>query len=85
MNTIINNNSGLITSIQVGIIQNIPAGDFNPGIYFLVQNITENPYSIEIRPAGQQNFIQTILYPGWNPIIISEIKDAPEGVFQYGY
>lgn len=85
MNTKLNNNSDLITSLQVGVLKDVPAGNFNPGHYFLIKNITEDPYGVEIRPAGQEEFVTTVMYPGWNPEIVSEIKDAPDNVFQYGY
>lgn len=85
MNTKLNNNSDLITSLQVGVLKDVPAGNFNPGHYFLIKNITEDPYGVEIRPAGQKEFVTTVMYPGWNPEIVSEIKDAPDNVFQYGY
>ena len=85
MNTKLNNNSDLITSLQVGVLKDVPAGNFNPGHYFLIKNITEDPYGVKIRPAGQEEFVTTVMYPGWNPEIVSEIEDAPENVFQYGY
>lgn len=35
------NRAEVINSLQVSVLRNIPAGDFNPGIGFLVKNITE--------------------------------------------
>ena len=84
METILNKDL-LINSLQVSKLNDIPTGNFNPGVYFLVKNITDNNISIQIRPAGQANFVETILYPGWNPEIISEIKNVTEGQLQYGY
>lgn len=85
MNTILNNQSHLVTSLQVGVLKDMPEGDFNPGHYFLIKNITEDPYGVEVRPAGQKEFVTTVMYPGWNPELISEVKDTPKDVFQYGY
>lgn len=84
METILNKDL-LINSLQVSKLNDIPAGNFNPGVYFLVKNITDNNISIQIRPAGQANFVETILYPGWNPEIVSEIKNVTGGQLQYGY
>lgn len=81
----VTNKDGLITSLQVSKLKDIPAGDFNPGLYFLVKNITEDDITIQIRPAGQEEFITTILYSGWNPEIIGEIKNVSAGTLQYGY
>lgn len=75
----------LINSLQVSKLANIPAGNFNPGIYFLVKNITDENITIEIRPAGQKEFISTVLYPGWNPELISEIKNVTVNQLQYGW
>ena len=52
---------------------------------FLIKNITDDNITAEIRPAGQDNFIETVLYPGWNPEMCEEIRDAEEGTLQYGY
>lgn len=85
MNTKLNNNSNLITSLQAGVLKDVPAGDFNPGFYFLIKNITDENISIEVRPAGQSETVTTVLYPGWNPEIYAEVKGATSGQLQYGY
>lgn len=72
-------------SLQVSVVKEIPAGNFNPGCEFLVKNITEKNISLEVRPAGQEDFITTIFYPGWNPEIIAEIKNVTSNQLQYGY
>lgn len=79
------NREGKISSVQVSILQNVPVGDFFPGVIFLINNITDDNITAEIRPAGQDNFIETVLYPGWNPEMCEEIRDAEEGTLQYGY
>ena len=84
MNTILNNQSHLVTSLQVGVLKDVPEGDFNPGHYFLIKNITEENISIEVRPAGQQETVTTVLYPGWNPEIYAEVKGVTSGQLQYG-
>lgn len=75
----------LINSLQVSKLKDIPQGNFNPGIYFLVKNITDNNVTIEVRPAGQSEFVSTVLYPGWNPELISEIKNVTANQLQYGW
>lgn len=75
----------LINSLQVSKLKDIPQGNFNPGIYFLVKNITDNNIAIEVRPAGQSEFVSTVLYPGWNPELISEVKNVTANQLQYGY
>ncbi len=81
----ITNQGGAINSLQVSVLKDIPAGNFNPGIYFLVKNITEENIEAQVRPAGQSEFVTTIIYPGWNPEIYSEIKGVSEDTLQYGY
>ncbi len=81
----ITNQGGAINSLQVSVLKDIPAGNFNPGIYFLVKNITEGNIEAQVRPAGQSEFVTTIIYPGWNPEIYSEIKGVSEDTLQYGY
>lgn len=75
----------LINSLQVSKLKDIPQGNFNPGIYFLVKNITDNNIAIEVRPAGQSECVTTVLYPGWNPELISEVKNVTANQLQYGY
>lgn len=72
-------------SLQVSVLHNVTAGNFFPGVKFLIKNITEETITIEIRPSGQKEFISTTLYPGWNPEICEEIKAATAGTLQYGY
>lgn len=81
----ITNQGRAINSLQVSVLKDIPAGNFNPGIYFLVKNITEGNIEAQVRPAGQSEFVTTIIYPGWNPEIYSEIKGVSEDTLQYGY
>lgn len=75
----------LINSLQVSKLKSIPAGDFNPKMYFLVKNITDNNITVEVRPAGQKEFVTTVLYPGWNPELIAEIKGVIADQLQYGW
>lgn len=74
-----------INSLQVSKMGNIPAGDFKPGFYFLVKNITDANITLQVRPAGQLEFIETLLYPGWNPELLAEIKGVTVNQLQYGY
>lgn len=76
--------SGERINLQVAYINNIPSGDFNPGIPFLVKNITDDNITITVVTA-KGNEIQTVLYPGWNPEILKGIKGVTENQLQYGY
>ena len=79
------NQGGNINSLQVSVLRDVPAGDFNPGICFLVKNITEGSIELSVRPAGQADFVTTVIYPGWNPEIYVEIKGVTADTLQYGY
>nr|DAN43736.1 MAG TPA: hypothetical protein [Caudoviricetes sp.] len=79
------NREGKISSVQVSILHDVPAGDFFPGVRFLIKNITDDNITIAIRPAGQEDFVTTVLYPGWNPELCEEIQEVEEGTLQYGY
>lgn len=64
MKDVIVNQDMKVQSLQVSKIKDVPAGDFKPGLMFLLKNITEDNLSVEIRPAGQDEYITTVLYPG---------------------
>ena len=78
------NREGKAVSLQVSILQNVPAGDFFPGVIFLIKNITDDNITIQIRPAGQDNFIETVLYPGWNPEICEVINNYTKYIYLRG-
>ena len=63
----IHNRDGRATSTQVSRMDDITEDVFTPEFYFLIKNTNDNEVTVEIRPAGQENFITTVLYPGWNP------------------
>lgn len=52
---------------------------------FLLKNITEDNISIEIRPAGQDEYITTVLYPGWNVELCNAVKGVTANTLQYGF
>lgn len=85
MNNKVTNRDGVINSLQVSRLYSIPAGDFNPGIYFLIKNITEEPITASIQLANQDTPISTILYPGWNVEICNKITGVTANTLQYGY
>ena len=58
---------------------------FTPEFYFLIKNTNDNEVTVEIRPAGQEKFITTVLYPGWNPELCSAVRTKGETGLQYGY
>ncbi len=79
------NQGQIINSLQVGYVQNVPAGDKEFGMVVLLKNLTEDPIEVQIRPAGQQDYITTVLASGWNPELVTGIKGATENTLQYGY
>lgn len=85
MNDVIVNQDLKVQSLQVSKMGNIPAGNYNPGLMFLIKNITEDPINIEIRPAGQEEFINTVLYPGWNVELVNAINNVTANTLQYGF
>lgn len=72
-------------SLQVSTLKNVPEGNFEPGMYFLLKNITEDNISIEVLPANSTEYISTVLYPGWNPELIKGVKNVVSNTLQYGY
>lgn len=79
------NENGCANSLQVSVLQDIPAGDFKPGRAFVVKNITDDAIQAEVRLVNQENFVTTQIYPGWNPELLAEIKDVEADTLQYGY
>ena len=84
METKINNLQGMQNSLQVSIVKDIPKGDCEPGVIFLIKNNTEEDIQVTVIPAGQDDEIITTLYQGWNPELIKKVIGAPSGL-QYGY
>lgn len=52
--------------------EEVPSGNFNPGVNFLLKNISDDDVEVTIIPAGQKDSIKTILGVGWNPVIVEE-------------
>lgn len=80
MKTLLNAKVGL----QITELQNIPEGDFKSNRPVLIKNISDTAIKLFIRTYDNSNFVQTILYPGWNVELIMEIKDVPVNTLQYG-
>ncbi len=75
----------VINSLQISVLKEVPSGNFNPGVNFLLKNISDDDVEVTIIPAGQKDSIKTILGVGWNPEICKGVINAPSGVLQYGY
>ena len=75
----------VINSLQISVLKEVPSGNFNPGVNFLLKNISDDDVEVTIIPAGQKDSIKTILCVGWNPEICKGVINAPSGVLQYGY
>lgn len=78
------NQGGILNSLQVSTIQQIPQGNFEPGLIFLIKNDTEEDLQVTIVPAGQDNEITTTISVGWNPELVKKVINAPSGL-KYGY
>lgn len=67
----------------------MPSGNFNPGVNFLLKNISDDDVEVTIIPAGQKDSIKTILGVGWNPEIcedkakLDNLSD-PKNLLAYG-
>lgn len=85
MDAIILNQDRKQNSLQVSRLQDVPAGDFNPGMMVLLKNITEENISISLKPAGQTDFVTTVLYPGWNVELVNAVKGVTANTLQYGW
>ena len=57
----IHNRDGRATSTQVSRMDDITEDVFTPEFYFLIKNTNDNEVTVEIRPAGQEKFIPTVL------------------------
>lgn len=74
------NQGGILNSLQVSTIQEIPQGNFEPGLIFLIKNDTEEDLQVTIVPAGQDNEITTTISVGWNPELVKKVINAPIGL-----
>lgn len=74
------NQGGILNSLQVSTIQEIPQGNFEPGLIFLIKNDTEEDLQVTIVPAGQDNEITTTISVGWNPELCKKVINAPSGL-----
>lgn len=74
----------VVNSLQVSVLRDVPTGDFDPGMVFLLKNNTEEDLQVTIVPAGQIDPITTTIYVGWNPELVKKVINAPSGL-QYGY
>lgn len=83
----INNINQDANSLQVSKLYNVPAGNWSlpDGAYpALIKNITGDEVKVQVKLYKGEDFISTVLYPGWNPELIIAIKNAPSNTFQYG-
>ena len=84
MDTRIFNQDGVLNSLQVSVVKEIPVGNFEPGLIFLIKNDTGEDLNVTIIPAGQSEEITTTMSPGWNPELVKKVINAPSGL-KYGY
>lgn len=74
-------------SLQVSKLSPIPQGNFIVQDFsypILVKNITDNNITLEVLLADSNDYISTVLYPGWNPELIIGIKNVPGNTLQAG-
>lgn len=81
------NANGKEVSLQISMIGEITEELFNLPTKnaFLIKNITEDILKVEIKPASCNYFIETTIYPGWNPELVTDVKNATIKTLQYGY
>lgn len=82
-----NNRNNRPTSVQVSKLYLIPQGNYivsDKTYPILVKNITDDNITLEVLLADSNEYISTILYPGWNPELIIGIKNVPENTLQAG-
>lgn len=75
------------TSLQVSRLWNIPAGDFivqKGNTPILLKNITEDSVTLEILLMDSNDYVSTVIYPGWNPELVIGIKSVPADTLQAG-
>lgn len=85
MSGFILNRKSDVTSLQVSVLKAVPAGNSTFSPASLLKNITDSQVVVSVRPAGQDDFIDTVLYPGWNVELVAEVKGVTEKTLQYGY
>ena len=75
------------TSLQVSRLWDIPAGDFivqKGNTPILLKNITEDSVTLEILLMDSNDYVSTVIYPGWNPELVIGIKSVPADTLQAG-
>lgn len=45
----------VINSLQISVLKEVPSGNFNPGVNFLLKNISDDDVEVTIIPAGQKD------------------------------
>lgn len=71
-------------SLQVSCLKNIE-GDQEFRIPVLIKNITDDNITCEILLPNNEDYIQTVLYPGWNSELITGIRQVQANKLQYGF
>lgn len=46
----------VINSLQISVLKEVPSGNFNPGVNFLLKNISDDDVEVTIIPAGQKGY-----------------------------
>lgn len=61
------------------------SGDYSSKIPFAIKGITDANLVLNVRLYGMDDFITTIIYPGWNIELVSEFKGAAVDTIQIGF
>lgn len=81
----ISNRNSREVSLQVSNLYLIPKGNFKVSEPVLIKNITDEKVTVEIQLMdSKEKYISTVLYPGWNPELITGIKNVPDNTLQAG-
>lgn len=83
MNTITNVNNAQ-NSLQISKLGNVPEGNSTFQQPSLIKNITDDSIVLQVKLLGNNDYIETVLYPGWNVELITAIKGAVANQLQYG-
>lgn len=81
----IHNENERIISLQVSKMKKIPAGNYTQDEPFLIKNITDNNITLQVLLADDDDYIENIIYPGWNPELVKGIKGVKDNNILIGW
>lgn len=82
---LITNKGNEFVSFQISYLKTAEAGDTELLYPVILKNITDDDLELEIKLKDNDDYITTVLYPGWNCEIVTAWKGAPADSIQFGY